>query len=37
MKRISLASMHNPICVENGGEENTLKYSYIHIEKRREI
>jgi hypothetical protein len=26
-----LASTHNPICVENGGEENTLKYSYLHI------
>ncbi len=31
MKRISLASTHNPICVENGGEENTLKYSYLHV------
>jgi hypothetical protein len=31
MKRISLASMHNPICVENNGEENTLKYSYLQI------
>ncbi len=31
MKKISLASMHNPICVENVGEENTLKYSYLLI------
>ncbi len=28
MKRTSLASMHNPICVENGREENTLKYEF---------
>jgi hypothetical protein len=28
MKRISLASMHNPICVENGREENALKYKF---------
>jgi hypothetical protein len=25
MKRISLASMHDPICVEKGHKENTLK------------
>ncbi len=31
MKRISLASMHNPICVENGGEENTPKNFYLQI------
>jgi hypothetical protein len=31
MKRMSLASTDNPICVENGGEEYTLKYSYLHI------
>ncbi len=31
MKRISLASTHDPICVEKGGEENTLKYSYLQI------
>jgi hypothetical protein len=31
MKRISLASMHDPLCVEKGGEENTLKYSYLQI------
>ncbi len=31
MKRISLASMHDPICVGNGREENTLKYSYLQI------
>jgi hypothetical protein len=24
MKRISRASTHNPICVENGGAENTI-------------
>ncbi len=29
MKRISLASTHNPCCVENGGAESTLKYSYL--------
>ena len=31
MKRISLASTHDPICVEKGGEENTLMYSYLQI------
>ncbi len=31
MKRKSLASTHNPICVENGGEENTLNYFYLQI------
>jgi hypothetical protein len=31
MKRLSLASMHDPICVEKGGEENALKYSYLQI------
>ncbi len=31
MKRISFASTHDPICVEKGGEENTLKYSYLQI------
>jgi hypothetical protein len=31
MKRISHAFTHNPICVENGGAENTLKFSYLQI------
>jgi hypothetical protein len=31
MMRISLASTHDPLCVEKGGEENTLKYSYLQI------
>jgi hypothetical protein len=30
MKRISLASTHNPICVENGREENTLTVVELH-------
>jgi hypothetical protein len=34
MKRMSLASMHNSICVENGGEENTQIYSYLQITKK---
>jgi hypothetical protein len=31
IKRISFASMHIPFCVENSGEENTLKYSRLEI------